>query len=472
VSLLAPSTGIYVETYGDSTQATGVGAVVVPETAPAKYQYGFNAVVSDASKANHGVLATAKINSVPNSESNNGVSGQAQVSSPGSAVLNRGGYFLALQNGNAVVQTNVGSENRANGGNTALGVQANATATASTLKTYGAQATAVGGTQANYGVYATANTSLLGTGTNYGLFAAGSNGSTNYGSYCQANGANGAVNYGVKGVAMSGAVNYGIHGTAPVDTMSWAGYFSGKVRATGYMMAGLYYTNSDASIKTDVEELQEAEIADRLSMLVPRKYRYTPEAQERFGMPGTEQYGFIAQELEAVLPELVSSSMVPAEMDSAGMELAPVMHLKAVNYQGLIPLLVMGYQQQRATIAAMQAQLDACCAAEHPGMGQRGGGDPSNAAGMESVREQRLTIQPNPFTDHTTLGYYVPRAGRVSLQVATSDGKPLGTLREESAEPGAYTYEWNTGNLASGVYFCTYILDGAVVVKRTVKVVR
>jgi hypothetical protein len=91
---------------------------------------------------------------------------------------------------------------------------------------------------------------------------------------------------------------------------------------------------------------------------------------------------------------------------------------------------------------------------------------------MESVREQRLTIQPNPFTDHTTLGYYVPRAGRVSLQVATSDGKPLGTLREESAEPGAYTYEWNTGNLASGVYFCTYILDGAVVVKRTVKVVR
>ncbi|MCC6839687.1 MAG: hypothetical protein IT230_05970, partial [Flavobacteriales bacterium] len=68
--------------------------------------------------------------------------------------------------------------------------------------------------------------------------------------------------------------------------------------------------------------------------------------------------------------------------------------------------------------------------------------------------------------------YYVPQAGKVVLQVATLDGKPLGTLREEMAEPGAYRYTWNTSKLAVGTYLCTYLLDGAVVVQRAVKVAR
>ncbi|MBZ0205232.1 MAG: T9SS type A sorting domain-containing protein, partial [Flavobacteriales bacterium] len=95
-----------------------------------------------------------------------------------------------------------------------------------------------------------------------------------------------------------------------------------------------------------------------------------------------------------------------------------------------------------------------------------------SAPAKEDVQEQRLVIHPNPFTDHTTLSYYVPQAGKVSLQVSTSDGKPLGNLREEQAEAGAFTYEWNTSKLASGTYFCTFMLDGNLVVKRAVRVAR
>lgn len=88
------------------------------------------------------------------------------------------------------------------------------------------------------------------------------------------------------------------------------------------------------------------------------------------------------------------------------------------------------------------------------------------------MKEQRLLVVPNPVADLTTLEYYVPQAGKVSLQVSTSDGKPLATLREEQAEPGAYSYAWNTTKLAAGTYLCTYLLDGAVVVQRAVKVAR
>ena len=129
-------------------------------------------------------------------------------------------------------------------------------------------------------------------------------------------------------------------------------------------------------------------------------------------------------------------------------------------------------QEQQTTIAQLQAQIDQCCAAQNPGMAPGGNGGMKSAPAKEDVQEQRLMIQPNPFTDHTTLSYYVPQAGKVSLQVSTSDGKPMGTLREEQAEAGAYTYEWNTSKLASGTYFCTFMLDGAVVVKRAVKVAR
>lgn len=175
---------------------------------------------------------------------------------------------------------------------------------------------------------------------------------------------NGTVNYGVRAMASGGLINYGVFGSATVDTNSWAGYFQGKVRATNYMMAAQYYTYSDASIKTGVESLQDVDVLAKLEALVPRRYQYSPAARQRFGLPAGEQFGFVAQEVEATLPELVVASIMPAELDSTGEVVNPEMDIKAVNYQGLISLLVKGHQQQQATIAAMQQQLAQCCAAD------------------------------------------------------------------------------------------------------------
>ncbi|MCO5273403.1 MAG: tail fiber domain-containing protein [Flavobacteriales bacterium] len=280
---------------------------------------------------------------------------------------------------------------------------------------------------------------------------------------------NGAVNYGVRAMASGGLINYGVFGSATVDTNSWAGYFQGKVRATNYMMAAQYYTYSDASIKTGVGSLQDVDVLAKLEALVPRRYQYSPAARQRFGLPAGEQFGFVAQEVEATLPELVVASIMPAELDSTGEVVYPEMDIKAVNYQGLIPLLVAGFQAQQQQIAALQAQVAQCCAS-NPGMAPEGSGGVKNTPATGELREQHLLIIPNPVADLTTLEYYVPQAGKVSLSITTSDGKPMGTLREEQAEPGAYTYQWNTTKLASGTYFCTYLLDGAVVVKRAVKV--
>ncbi|MBK9599485.1 MAG: hypothetical protein IPO60_14535 [Flavobacteriales bacterium] len=81
------------------------------------------------------------------------------------------------------------------------------------------------------------------------------------------------------------------------------------------------------------------------------------------------------------------------------------------------------------------------------------------------LQEQRLLIIPNPVADLTTLEYYVPKAGKVSLQVSTSDGKPLATLREELAEAGAYSSRLEHHQTGGGHLLLHFMLDGAVVVK-------
>lgn len=208
-----------------------------------------------------------------------------------------------------------------------------------------------------------------------------------------------------------------------------------------------------------------------ITQLQPHRYDFLTDDFPQMNFPTGGQVGLVAQELEAVIPALVNDTRISAVTDSMGVEITPAVNYKAVNYIGLVPYLIGAVQQQQATIAQMQTQLDQCCAA-NPGMAPGGDGSLKSAPAQENVQEQRLVIHPNPFTDHTTLSYFVPQAGKVSLQVSTSDGKPLGTLREEQAEAGAFTYEWNTSKLASGTYFCTFMLDGAVVVKRAVKVAR
>ena len=147
----------------------------------------------------------------------------------------------------------------------------------------------------------------------------------------------------------------------------------------------------------------------------------------------------------------------------------PAIDFKAMNYQGFIPLLIAGFKAQQQQIADMQDQINSCCAAQG-GMAPQDGAEQRMAPQENNLQEQRLLIIPNPVADLTTLEYYVPKAGQVSLQVSSSDGKPLATLREELAETGTYSYSWNTTKLAAGTYFCTFMLDGAVVVKRAVKV--
>jgi hypothetical protein len=73
------------------------------------------------------------------------------------------------------------------------------------------------------------------------------------------------------------------------------------------------------------------------------RYSWIDEAADANG--GKRRFiGFLAQEVEAVLPELVSTN------DEG---------TKSVNYDGVIPVLVEALKEERAARVALAARLDA-----------------------------------------------------------------------------------------------------------------
>ena len=334
------------------------------------------------------------------------------------------------------------------------------------LEAYGAKGEVISGTAGTittaYGVYGKSTTLDHHTGANYGVYGFSKYGTTNYGIF------------GVAGDDDAATVCYGVYGNfgGPDDPSGlnghtkWAGYFPGNT-----YVGGTVFGPSDVQLKQNIADLPVDTAVSKLLQLVPKTYDFN---QDQFGfmhLPTEHQYGLIAQDVEAVLPTLVTNIHQPAMQDSAGGVMNPEVDFMAMNYQGLIPLLVAGFQAQQQQIAALQAQVAQCCAS-NPGMAPEGSGGLKSTPATGELREQRLLIIPNPVADLTTLEYYVPKAGMVVLQVASMDGKPLATLREEMAEPGAYQYTWNTSKLAPGTYLCTYMLEGAVVVQKAVKVAR
>lgn len=120
----------------------------------------------------------------------------------------------------------------------------------------------------------------------------------------------------------------------------------------------------------------------------------------------------------------------------------------------------------------LEAALASCCA--NPANGDtRLLTDPEGDLDKAIEGDARsLHIQPNPFTERTTLHYRLERSGRMQLLANSADGKALKVLQEASLEAGAYQFNWETGDLTPGVYYITLLLDGEPIVKKAVKVDR
>ncbi len=103
--------------------------------------------------------------------------------------------------------------------------------------------------------------------------------------------------------------------------------------------------NSDIRLKKNFEKIENATII--IQQLNPLKYDFKYDELKEMGLPKTRQFGLIAQELELVLPELVSQFDNEKDKET----------YKGINYTGLIPILIKGMQEQQAEIENLKAKL-------------------------------------------------------------------------------------------------------------------
>jgi len=99
---------------------------------------------------------------------------------------------------------------------------------------------------------------------------------------------------------------------------------------------------SDINLKDNIVEIS-SELTDNLINLKPVQYTYKSDKKEDKQI----HYGFIAQELETVFPELVVTKPDISNSD----------HIKAINYLEIIPLLVGKLQKMQTEIDNLKIQI-------------------------------------------------------------------------------------------------------------------
>jgi len=145
-----------------------------------------------------------------------------------------------------------------------------------------------------------------------------------------------------------GANRVGVYSTLNGHS-GYAGWFQGDVNISGGMLMG-----SDAKLKEDIKDM--GSCIATLDKIKPRRYKLKTETAR--GEKNKEHYGFVAQELEAVLPDLVQTiPALPSVSGIDGTETTSTESYKAINYIELIPFMMQALKEQQAQIEELTKKV-------------------------------------------------------------------------------------------------------------------
>lgn len=136
----------------------------------------------------------------------------------------------------------------------------------------------------------------------------------------------------------------------------WAGYFNADVYCGGT------YWGSDKKLKRDIEPINNA--LDIVMQVEPVEYYYNTEKYPYMGFDENRlSYGFVAQDLEMVVPSMVKDKNL--NLHTEGMTTADfqqkreVEQFKVVNYTLMIPILTQAVKEQQEEIKSLEQRIEA-----------------------------------------------------------------------------------------------------------------
>ncbi|MBS1902559.1 MAG: tail fiber domain-containing protein [Bacteroidetes bacterium] len=237
----------------------------------------------------------------------------------------------------------------------------------------------------------------------------------------------------------------GIGTTSPGYTLDVSGDLN--VTGTCWNTSGSW-TVSDRQFKKNITDLTDP-LAQVLRL---RGVQYDFKVGEVPGYQFTtrHQIGYIAQELEQVIPEAVA-----IKKDG----------YRAVDYQMVIPYLSEAIKAQQSEIAAKDAQIADLSARlsklEAAVFALSANATANKSNSTTSAGDQVVFYQnnPNPFSNATTISYHLPQSiSNAELLVLAANGAEVMRVPLAVAENGTVTV--SADKLAAGQYFYTIIADG------------
>jgi hypothetical protein len=233
-----------------------------------------------------------------------------------------------------------------------------------------------------------------------------------------------------------------------------------KLDVNGIIRANNVSVSSDERLKTNIVPLKES--INKLILLNAKIYNksllvnspisgYTekdsikllsnkPNPETQLGATDNKEFGFIAQELQKVYPELVSQ-------DNEG--------IYSVNYIGLIPVLVEAIKEQQAQINILSKEqlLQKTCFVGKTSV------NPTPNNGVVDNNSYLLQNSPNPFTNETVIIMFVKENSQnASLRIYDLQGIEIKSFTINGT--GEKTIKLNANELKAGMYLYSLIIDG------------
>lgn len=252
----------------------------------------------------------------------------------------------------------------------------------------------------------------------------------------------------------------GIYGTASAGGTvsfnypgSYAGYFNGKVLATGTIYGTLSSlsnaSNSSSSATTTLIETRDEESAiSRLAQVKNVKFNINDlDGKDKRNALGEDpiyskvHHGLDAEQLEKLYPELV-------EKDKNGNYW--------INYIELIPLLVKGINELSSELAELKGASTRMATKESTSIEE-------TTAEVDIVRMDQNT--PNPFSESTVIKLNIPQDIKTAaIHIYDLSGNQMEKILVTTRGETDITVYAN--NLTAGMYIYNLIVDGQVKVTR------
>jgi len=292
-------------------------------------------------------------------------------------------------------------------------------------------------------------------------YSSTSNFTPSIGVYGSAGNGYSGCNYGVYGYLAGSNNGAGVFGTtrgSVIISGKYAGYFYGDLKVTGVATVTSLTITSDARLKENIAKLKVSSALENVLQMNPVMYNYKRQKSSKsFGLDSLNQsavstedsllsskkhYGLLAQELQAIYPDLVYE-------DAQG--------YLSIDYIGLIPVLIGAIKDLKGQVEELQntSAVNAISA------------DIKSVLGSSSEASISQNI-PNPFSESTVIKFYLPSSVKEAyLMIYDMQGKQL--KRYDISQRGSGAQVVSANEFQPGLYLYGLLADGKDVgVKRMI----